>query len=194
MPARFRIASAGQDACIIRPVATVWLTMNPEDPREMPDPSRISRTVDHSRVQMTEIILPEDTNPRGSVFGGRVLALIDKCAAVCAIRHARHEVVTVSLDSVVFLSKVQVGDILALGGRLNAVFGSSMEIEVEVHSESPATGDRKLTTRALVTMVAVDDDGRPRKAPALELLSDPQRQRAEQAAERRRIRLAARSS
>ncbi len=160
----------------------------------MSDSPGVSRTVDHSRVQMTEIILPEDSNPRGSVFGGRVLALIDKCAAICAMRHARNEVVTVSLDSVVFLSKVRIGDILALAGRLNAVFGSSMEVEVEVHSESPATGERKLTTCALVTMVAIDDDGRPRAAPALELRSDEQRQRTEEAAQRRRDRLAARSA
>lgn len=158
------------------------------------DSARRSRTVDDSRVEMTEIILPEDSNSRGSVFGGRVLALIDKCAAICAIRHARGEVATVSLDSVSFLSKVRVGDVLSLCGRLNAVFGSSMEVEVAVHSESPATGDRKLTTRALVTMVAIDDEGRPRRAPTLELKTDTQQRRSAEAAERRRARLAARST
>ena len=166
-----------------------------ESPRfqQLPESPQPFRTVDDSRVQMTEIVLPEDSNPRGSVFGGRVLALIDKCAAICAMRHARREVATVALDSVVFLSRVRVGDILALGGRLNAVFNSSMEVEVEVHAEDPATGERKLTTRALVTLVAIDDAGRPRAAPPLERLTGEQRQRADEAARRRRARLAARA-
>src|SRR5262245_38397076 len=117
---------------------------------------------------MTEIVLPEDSNPRGSIFGGRVLALIDKCAAIVAIRHARAEAVTVSLDSVVFLSQVRVGNVLELSGHLNAAFSSSMEIEVEVRAEDPLTGQREVTTTALVTMVAVDAHGRPQRVPALE--------------------------
>lgn len=141
---------------------------------------------------MTEIVLPEDTNPRGSVFGGRVLALIDKCAAIAAMRHARSEVLTVSMDSVVFLSRVVAGHVLTLHGRLNAAFGSSMEVEVTVESEEPRSGARTLTTRALVTMVAVDDLSRPRRVPALDSGDDAQRRRAEQATERRRRRLAAR--
>ena len=69
---------------------------------------------------MTEIVLPEDTNPRGSIFGGRVLALIDKCAAVVAMRHARSQAVTVSLDSVVFLNTVNLGNVLCAAGRAEA--------------------------------------------------------------------------
>lgn len=141
---------------------------------------------------MTEIVLPEDSNPRGSIFGGRVLSLIDKCAAVAAMRHARSEAVTVSLDSVTFVNKVHVGDVLLLAGRLNAAFGSSMEVEVMVHAEDPLSGTRRLTTCALVTMVAVDDKGRPRKAPMLEARNDDDRRRAAAAAKRRRNRLAAR--
>jgi acyl-CoA hydrolase len=143
---------------------------------------------------MTEIVLPEDSNAHGSIFGGRVLALIDKCAAVAAMRHARGDVLTVSLDSVTFLSKVSVGNVLLLRGRLNAAFGSSMEVEVEVHSEDPWSGRRELTTRALVTMVAVDADARPRAVPRLEAADDDDRRRAEEAAERRLARLAARRS
>lgn len=138
---------------------------------------------------MTEIVLPEDSNPRGSIFGGRVLALIDKCAAIVAMRHARSEVVTVSVDSVAFLNKVRVGDVLILGGRINAAFGSSMEVEVEVWDEEPHSGERTLTTTAFVTMVAVDDEGRPHPAPRLEPTDDEERRRAEQAARRRRERL-----
>jgi acyl-CoA hydrolase len=144
-------------------------------------------------AQMTEIVLPEDSNPHGSIFGGRVLALIDKCAAICAIRHARTRVVTAAMDSVVFVNAVRVGHVLLLSGRLNAAFDSSMEVEVEVHAEDPLTGDKKLTTCALVTMVSVDGDGRPRQAPALEPRDDDDRERIRAALERRSKRLAERS-
>jgi len=148
------------------------------------------RTVAESTVAMTEIVLPEDSNPRGTIFGGRVLALIDKCAAIAAMRHARSEVLTVSLDSVEFRNTVRVGDILVLRARLNAAFNSSMEIEVEVHSEDPLSGEHNLTTRAFVTMVAVDCNARPTRVPALDLLDDEERRRFAQAENRRAKRLA----
>lgn len=119
--------------------------------------------------------------------------MVDKCAAIVAMRHARLEVVTASLDSVVFRSGVRVGNVLVLQGRLNAVFSSSMEIEVEVHAEDPLTGARRLTTRAFVTMVAMGPEGRPAPAPALRLVTDTDRSRAESAATRRRERIARRS-
>ena len=147
------------------------------------------RLVADSRVVMTEIVLPEDTNHRGSIFGGRVLALIDKCAAVAAIRHARGEVLTISLDSVEFRNPVVAGQILILNGWINAAFGSSMEIEVEVRSEDPSSGARDLTTRAFVTMVAVDENGRPRRVPGLLSSDDDEVRRAGEATRRRTIRL-----
>jgi acyl-CoA hydrolase len=151
------------------------------------------RSVSESFASMTELVLPEDTNAKGSIFGGRVLSLIDKCAAIAAMRHARSDVLTISMDSVVFLTKVRLGDMLQLSGRLNAAFGSSMEVEVTVHSEDPHSGERTLTTTALVTMVAVDGAGRPLKVPALALGDENEQRRAEQAAARRRKRLASRT-
>ena len=155
--------------------------------------ARALRTVRESLVQMTEIVLPEDTNPRGAVFGGRVLALIDKCAAVVAIRHSRTQTVTAALDSVVFINKVRLGDILLLHGRINSAFESSMEIEVEVSSEDPHTGARKLTTTAFVTMVAIDAKGRPQTVPEVQFVDDEERERGALAADRRRQRLRNRS-
>ncbi len=146
-----------------------------------------------SVVEMTEIVLPEDTNARGSIFGGRVLALVDKCAAIVAMRHTRSEVVTASLDSVDFRSGVRVGNILVLNGRLNAVFRSSMEVEIEVHSEDPLTGERHLTTRAFVTMVAMGPDGRVAPAPQLQLATDDEREHAAAANARRQERIARRA-
>ena len=96
----------------------------------------MSHSVQDSLVEMTEIVLPEDTNSHGSIFGGRVLSLVDKCAAIVAMRHARSAVLTASVDSVAFLTSMNVGNIIVLKGRLNAVFGSSMEAEVQVFSEN----------------------------------------------------------
>jgi acyl-CoA hydrolase len=151
-----------------------------------------ARLVRDSIVRMTEIVLPEDSNAHGSVFGGRVLALVDKCAAVVAIRHARLPVLTVALGPVSFLAQVRVGHILTLEGRLNAVFRSSMEVEVTVHSEDPRTGARKLTTRALVIFVVIDDAGKPTTAPGLRLRTATERRRAAEALARRKALLAAR--
>ena len=151
-----------------------------------------ARRVLDSKVEMTEIVLPEDSNARGTIFGGRVLALVDQCAAVAALRHARSEVVTVSLDSVEFHHTVRVGNILVLHGRLNAAFGSSMEIEVEVLSENPTSGTRTQTTRALDTMVAQGAAGRPARVPPLLAESADDRRRAGAAAARRARRLAER--
>ena len=156
---------------------------------EEPLPRRVADSV----VVMTELVLPEDTNPHGSIFGGRVLALIDKCAAMVAIRHARSDVVTVAMDSVEFRNPVRLGHILVLRGRLNAAFGSSMEIEVEVRSEDPFSGSRRLTTRAFVTMVCVDPRGHAQPVPPLDLTDDDDRARAEPGRERREHRLASRA-
>jgi len=155
-------------------------------------PDIVPKRVAASEVEMTEIVLPEDTNHRGSIFGGRVLALVDKCAAAVAIRHARREVVTASMDSVDFRSGVRAGDILVLHGRINAAFDSSMEIEVEVRAEAPGSGERRLTTRAFVTMVAVDDQGRPSRVPGVDLRTEDETHRSEAASKRRQARLARR--
>ena len=121
------------------------------------------------------------------------MALVDKCAAIVAMRHTRSEVVTASVDSVDFRSGVRVGNILVLNGRLNAVFRSSMEVEIEVHSEDPLTGDRHLTTRAFVTMVAMAADGRIAPAPQLAFATHDERERAAAAETRRRERIARRA-
>ena len=152
------------------------------------------RHVRDSLVEMTEIVLPEDANSHGSIFGGRVLALIDKCASIVAMRHARSLVLTASVDSVAFLNPVRVGEVVILEGRLNAVFGSSMEADVRVFSENPLSGERNMTTRAFVTMVGIDAEGKPHRVARLLAESDAEKRRAAGASERRAARLALRAS
>lgn len=137
---------------------------------------------------MTEIVMPEDANNHGTIFGGRVLALIDKASAVVAIRHCHTPVVTAAIDRVDFLAGAKPGSILILEGSLNAVFRSSMEIGVTVTSEDPLTGVRQLTCRAFVTLVAVGEHGEPVPVPPVALTTPEELSRAAEAAERRRRR------
>lgn len=154
--------------------------------RSAPDARRVS----DSRVEMTELVMPEDANLLGSAFGGRVMALIDKAGAMVGIRHCRTTVVTASVDSIVFISPLKVGDIMSYSARMTAVFSSSMEIRVDVYGEDPGSGDRRLTTTAFVTMVRIGPDHRPLPAPPLILETDEERAEAVAAAKRRAHRLA----
>lgn len=152
------------------------------------------RSPEASRVVMTELVLPEDTNNYGQIFGGRVLALADKCAAMAAMRHCRLPVVTASFDRVDFLRPVKQGMIIILTSEVNATFRTSLEVGVEVEAEDPITGLRVKTCRALITLVAIDATGRPVEVPPLEPTTDEQRRRADRAQQRRKQRLASRDA
>jgi acyl-CoA hydrolase len=154
----------------------------------MPKPQL--KAAKESRVEMTEIILPEDTNQYGNVWGGRIMALIDKAAAIAAIRHSRSNVVTASVDSLVFRAPVRLSHILRLYASVNAAFGSSMEVGVKVLSENPLTGDRAHCCSAYVTMVSLDAGGRPAEVPGLQTGTTEDRRRQRDAKRRRRSRLA----
>ncbi|HKB07759.1 MAG TPA: acyl-CoA thioesterase [Candidatus Polarisedimenticolia bacterium] len=151
------------------------------------------KPVSESRVEMTEIVLPEDTNQYGHAWGGRVMTLIDKAAAIASVRHCRSNVVTASVDSLVFRAPVKLGHILRLYASVNAAFHSSMEIGVKVVSEDPLSSLQAHCCSAFVTMVALDATGRPTPVPGLLPESSEDRRRQRDAARRRRARLAVRA-
>lgn len=148
--------------------------------------------IEDSRIEMAELVMPQEINPLGSVFGGWVMALIDKAAAMAATRHCRGHVATASVDSIDFLAPMRLGHIVRLKAALTQVFTSSMEVEVDVESEDPRTGERLRTCTAFITMVCLGSDGRPHQAPRLLLMTDEQKKVAAEAADRRRLRLARR--
>jgi acyl-CoA hydrolase len=139
---------------------------------------------------MTEVVLPQDANPLGNVLGGRVMHLVDMAAAIAALRHSNSHVVTASVDHVDFRNPIRVGELIILRSRVNRVFRTSMEVGVKVFSENVLTGERKHTTTAYVTFVALDPNGRPKLAPPLILETPEDRRRFREALARRRIRLA----
>lgn len=133
--------------------------------------------------------MPNDANPLGTIFGGRVMQLMDIAASIAASRHARMPVVTVSVDSLKFDRPIRVGQAAALQAWVNWTGRTSMEIQVEVFSEDLETGERARTSTAYFTFVAVDAQGRPREIPPLIPLTQDEERRSGEAEERRRRRI-----
>ena len=139
---------------------------------------------------MTELVIPEDTNIYGNIFGGRVMELIDKAAAIAALRHCRMGVVTASLDSLDFIHPIKLGHIITLLAQVNRAWGSSMEVGVKVFSEDAITGEQVHTCTAYLTMVAVGRGDQPTTpVPAVIADSEADKQRGAEADQRRVRRL-----
>lgn len=143
-----------------------------------------------STVVMTQMVLPPDTNAVGSAFGGKVMAWIDVCAAIAAQRHCRQTVVTASMDDLHFHAPIKVGWNVTLRGRVLAAFKTSVEVGVTVEAENPLTGEKHLSTSALLTFVALSPEGDRIPVPPLEPETDAERQAVAHAHERRKERLA----
>ena len=148
------------------------------------------KTVSESRTSMTEIVLPNDTSAYGFILGGKVMHLIDMAGAVAAQRHCRNPVVTVSVDSVRFLHPIRVGQLVLLDAFVTRAFSTSMEVEVQVLSENPVTGERIKTSDAFLTFVAIDQMGKPTTVPPVVPETADEQRRYEAALDRRSRRLA----
>jgi acyl-CoA hydrolase len=138
---------------------------------------------------MVQVVLPNDANPLGFMLGGSVMHLIDIAGAIASFRHARSRVVTAAVDDLVFLHPVRVGDLIILNARVTCTFRTSLEVEVEVFSEESLTGKRRMTSRAFLTFVTVDEHGGRVEVPPLLVDTDEQRQVCEAARARREQRL-----
>ena len=143
-----------------------------------------SKTIKNSNVIMHELVLPNDTNVLGNVHGGRVMCLMDICAAMSAYKHARMPVVTASVDRLDFLAPAKKGDILKLQSSVNYAHKTSMEIGVRIDAEDPFTGEVKHTATAYLTFVAIDDNNKPTEIPKIIPESDDENRRYERAKKR----------
>ena len=121
------------------------------------------KTVKNTHVIMHELILPNDTNLLGNVLGGRVMHLMDMCAAMSAYKHARTAVVTASVDRLDFLAPAKMGEIMILKSSVNYTGKSSMEVGVRIESENPKTGDIYHTSSAYLTFVSLNENGKPKR-------------------------------
>ncbi|MGI0010255.1 MAG: acyl-CoA thioesterase [Nitrosopumilaceae archaeon] len=153
-----------------------------------------AKNPNESKAELIVRMFPSDANPAGNVFGGEILKQIDLAAGLVAQRHAQTNTVTASIDRVNFLKPVYVGNALIVSARLNYVSRSSMEIEIKVEAEDMTKNTRTLTGTAYVTVIALDNDGRPTQVPNLILETDEDKKkfaegktRMEQRAKERKI-------
>jgi acyl-CoA hydrolase len=138
-----------------------------------------------SEAVMSELMMPQHANIMGNVFGGVILALVDRVAAVCAIRHARRQCVTVSVDKVDFREPIHVGELVTAFARVNFAGHTSMEVGVKIIAENVLTGDKRHTNSCYVTYVALDEGGVPTEVPPIAPETADERRRYDRAAQRR---------
>jgi acyl-CoA hydrolase len=162
--------------------------------REMNNPEKLQqrdltpRSVAESISEMSELVLPNDANPQGSLLGGRLMHWIDLAGAMAALRHSRSYVVTASTDHVDFRFPVYVGNLVIFKSSVNRVFRTSMEVGIKVWVESFFTGERHHVSSAYLTFVAVDENGHAREVAPVVPQSPEEVRRYEDAGHRRRIR------
>ena len=152
------------------------------------NPSGVTRKVSESQSERSEIIFPADANALGNLFGGRLMQFMDLTGAMAASRHARAFTVTASMDHLDFVEPVHVGDLLILKGSVNRAFRTSMEVGVKAMVEDVREQKLRHVSSAYITFVAVDRAGEPLVVPQLELETDHQRRRFEDAGRRREMR------
>lgn len=146
-----------------------------------------------SATETVQVVLPNDSNPLGFILGGAVMHLIDITGAIACHRHTNTLALTAAVDGLEFVHPIRVGDVIILKSRVTATFNTSLEVEVEVFSEEILTGLKRLTSRAYLTFVSIDADGRPQPVAPL-LVESPEDEARQQAAQARRAtRLAARA-
>ena len=142
-----------------------------------------------SASETVQVVLPNDSNPLGFILGGTVMHLIDITGAIACHRHTNMLALTAGVDSLDFIHPIKVGDLIILKSRVTCAFKTSLEVEVEVFSEAIKTGQRKLTSKAYLTFVSLDDNGRPTSVPPLLVETPEDEERCRQARIRRDERL-----
>jgi len=144
--------------------------------------------------ETSELMMPQDANNLGHVFGGVMLSMMDKTAAIAAFRHSRRNVVTASIDRVDFREPIHLGDLVVMKASVNYVGRTSMEIGVRVEAEELLTGRRRHTNSCYLTFVAVDKNGRPIEIPGVIPETPDEKRRYEAAKLRRERRLEERTA
>jgi acyl-CoA hydrolase len=156
----------------------------------MPQPK--SKKVKASQMEMTELVLPNDTNQLGNLLGGRLMHWMDICAAMAAGKHSGRVCVTASVDEINFLGPVKLGQVVKLYASVNRAFHTSMEVGVRVIVEDIHTGYSRHVNTGYLTFVALDETGRGVKVPEITAVTSDEKRRYEGASTRREARLARR--
>jgi acyl-CoA hydrolase len=150
--------------------------MNPKYPSE-------------SLTTLTDLVLPSETNPLNNLFGGELLARMDRAASIAARRHSRRIVVTASVNHVAFNRAIPLGSVVTVEAKVSRTFKTSMEIYIDVWIEDRESGNRTKANEAIYTFVAVDDTGRPGEVPGVIPQTDLEQQRFDAALRRKQLSL-----
>lgn len=148
-----------------------------------------TKTPKDSRTIMTDMVLPSETNPLNNLFGGELLARMDRAASIAARRHSRRVTVTASVNHVAFNRSVPLGSVVTVEAAISRAFKTSMEIFIDVWIEDRISGEKVKANEAIYTFVAVDDTGTPTEVPELEPETTLEKERFEAALRRKQLSL-----
>ncbi|MDC6350565.1 acyl-CoA thioesterase [Zeaxanthinibacter sp. PT1] len=147
------------------------------------------KTPSESRTIMTDLVLPSETNPLNNLFGGELLARMDRAASIAARRHSRRIVVTASVNHVAFNRSVPLGSVVTVEAAISRNFRTSMEVFIDVWIEDRFSGQRTKANEAIYTFVAVDDTGKPTEVPPLVPETQQEKERYAAALRRKQLSL-----
>ena len=151
--------------------------------------ARDSVPLSESHTEMTEMLLPNDTNNLGRALGGVVLHWMDICGAISAMRFANQQCVTASMDHVDFIAPIDLGEIAVIQSYVFNTGRTSIDVKVDVHSENPRTGKHQETTTSFLTFVAIDEGGKPVEVPDLACETEVEEDLRQMAVEKRQAEL-----
>ncbi|CEN32618.1 acyl-CoA thioesterase [Capnocytophaga cynodegmi] len=147
------------------------------------------KTPSESRTILTDLVLTGETNHLHNMFGGELLARMDRAASIAAQRHSHHPTVTASVNHVAFNHSIPLGSIVTVEASISRAFSTSMEVFLDVWVEDPVTGERIKANEAIYTFVAVDENRRPVKVPEIQPETELEKVRYEGALRRRQLSL-----
>ncbi|WP_224484290.1 acyl-CoA thioesterase [Robertkochia aurantiaca] len=148
-----------------------------------------AKTPAESRTVMTDLVLPSETNPLNNLFGGELLARMDRAASISARRHSRRVAVTASVNHVAFNRAIPLGSVVTVEAHVSRAFNTSMEIYIDVWIEDRESGQRSKANEAIYTFVAVDDIGRPVEIAPIKPETDLEKERYAAALRRKQLSL-----
>lgn len=148
-----------------------------------------AKTPSESATIITDLVLPSETNPIGNMFGGELLARMDRAASIAARRHSRRIVVTASVNHVAFNKMIPLGSVVTVEAKVSRAFSTSMEIFMDVYIEDRESGERSISNEAIYTFVAVDETGNPVRVPELTPITELEKERFDAALRRKQLSL-----
>lgn len=148
-----------------------------------------SKLAQQSFVQMTELVLPNDTNTFGNLMGGRLMYWMDIAAALAAMKHCSAPVVTASVDNISFENPIKLGNVVHIQAKVSRAFNTSMEVHINVWGEDAIHQYKYKSNEAYFTFVALDPNGKARPVPGIETTTEDEKRLFESALRRRQIRL-----